>query len=164
MTRGSILISIALPIIIVGFFVIVVFASLNYENMTAEIYGIFVLVAVFVFLFGVAIGQRFSTPLKHLLDRAEQLSKGEFGPRVYLETKDEFEGLARAFNKIAEELQTSQETAQQAEAVSDVKVRAKTQELEEVICSLEQKVKNRANELQKMIKDSDENNSYSLKN
>lgn len=156
MTKGSILLSISLPIIIVGVFVIVVFTVINYENMTVEMYAIFTLVAVFVFLFGFAIGQRFSSPIKQLLDKAEQLSRGDLESRVYLETKGEFEDLAKAFNKIAEDLQESHNEAQRAEAVSDVKIRAKTQELEEIIGDLEQKVKNRAADLQRMIQESEQ--------
>jgi len=155
-TRGTILVSIAFPIIAVGLFVIVVFAALQYESLTIQIYAIFALIAVFVFLFGVATGQRFASPLKQLLDKAERLSKGELESRVYLETKDEFAELAGAFNKIAEDLQKSHSSAEQAESVADLKIRARTQELEGTIDSLEQKVKGRAEELQRMINESEQ--------
>lgn len=155
MTRGSILLSIAFPIIIVGIFVIVVFAAVNYENLTIEVYAILTLVTVFVFLFGFAIGQRFASPVKQLLEKVEQLSRGELTSRIYLETKNEFEELAQAFNKMAEELQKSHTIAEQAEDVANIKIKAKTQELEEIINNLEQKVKGRAQELQKMIQESE---------
>lgn len=153
--RKTILFNIAFPIIIVGFFVIAVFAALNYENLTMEVYIIFTLVAIFVFLFGFAIGQKFAFPIRQLLETVEQLSRGELKSRVYLETKDEFGELAKAFNKIAEDLQKSHVVAKEAEGIADVRIRAKTQELEEVVNNLEQKVKNRAQELQKMIKEAD---------
>lgn len=153
--REKILFNIALPIILVGLFVIVVFTALYFESLTIEIYAIFTLVAIFIFLFGFAIGQKFSSPVKQLLEKAEQLSKGELGSRIYLETKDEFEELSKAFNKIAEELQESHTATEKAEDVADLKIRAKTKELEETINVLEQKVKNRAAEIQKIITESE---------
>ena len=154
-TQGKILLKIAIPIILVGFFVILVFIALNYESLSLEVYAVFTLVAVFVFLFGFAVGQRFSTPIRELLEKADSLSKGELSSRIYLETKDEFEELARSFNKIAEDLEKSRQDAHQAEGVADVRVRAKTQALEETINNLEQKVKNRAQDLQNMIQESE---------
>ena len=153
--RRKIVFQIAIPIILVGLFVIVVFTSLYYENLTIEIYAIFTLVAIFVFFFGFAIGQRFTSPVKELLEKAEQLSKGELGSRIYLETKDEFEELSKAFNKIAEELQESHTATKKAEDFADLRIRAKTKELEETIGVLEQKVKNRAAEVQKIITESE---------
>lgn len=150
-----ILFRISFPIIIIGIFVIVIFTALNYESLSIEVYAIFALVAVFVFLFGFAIGQRFSSPVRQLLEKAEKLSRGELTSRIYLETKDEFEELSKAFNKIAEELEQSHKTVETAEDVADVRVRAKTQELEEEINNLDQKVKNRAQEIQKMIGESE---------
>lgn len=153
--QGKILLKIAMPIILVGLFVMIIFIALNYENLNLEIYAVFMLVVIFVFLFGFAVGQRFSTPIKQLLEKADNLSKGEFSSRIYLETKDEFEELARAFNKIAEDLEKSHQEAQQAESVADVRVKARTQEMEETISNLEQKVKNRAQDLQKVIQESE---------
>ena len=154
-SQGTILFSIALPIILVGLFVIAVFMALNYENLTLQVYAIFTFIAVFVFLFGFAIGQRFASPVRKLLEKVEQLSKGELDSRIYLETKDEFEELAKSFNKIAEELEKSQQEVENAEDVAEIKIRVKTQELEETINALEQKVKNRAQEIQKMITESE---------
>lgn len=151
--RNKILFKIVSPIVVVGLFVIFVFVSINYGSLNAEIYGIFALTAVFVFLFGFAIGQKFTSPLKQLLDKVEKLSQGEFTSRIYLETKDEFEDLAESFNKIAEEMERSHEAAREAEGMADMKIRAKTRELGEEIINLEEKVKNRADELQAMFEE-----------
>jgi len=154
-SKGSIFFNISLPIILVGVFVIVIFAALNFQNLSFQIYAISALAAIFVFLFGFNTGQRFATPIQELIKKADKLSKGELGSRIYIETKDEFADLGQAFNKIAEDLEMSHREAEKAQAVSDVKVRAKTQELEEVINDLELKVRGRAQELQRMIKDSE---------
>ncbi|MBU4274376.1 HAMP domain-containing protein [Patescibacteria group bacterium] len=155
-TSKKILFKVSFPIIIIGIFVMVVFTALNYENLNIEVYAIFALIAVFVFLFGFSIGQKFSSPVRQLLDKAEKLSRGELNSRIYLGTKDEFGELAKAFNKIAGELEQSHQTAEKAEDVADVRVRARTQELEEEINNLEQKVKGRALELQKIIEESEQ--------
>lgn len=155
MMPKKILFRMSFPIIIVGVFVMLVFMALNYESLSIEIYAIFAIVAIFVFLFGFAIGQRLASPMKQLLEKAEKLSGGELTSRIYLETKDEFEELGRSFNKIAEELEKSHATAETAENVADVRIRAKTQELEEQINNLEEKVRGRAQELQKIIEESE---------
>lgn len=155
-TKGTLLFSVAFPIIIVGLFIIVVFVSVGYESFTPEVYVIFSLVAIFVFFFGFAIGQKFVSPIRQLIDKADKLNKGELGSRVYLETKDEFGELAEAFNKVAEKLQNSRVAVSQAENMADVKIRAKTKDLEEIVNNLEQKVRGRAQELQKMILESEQ--------
>ncbi len=154
LTKGTLLFSIASPIIVVGLFVIVVFAALDYENLTLEVYVIFSAVAVFIFLFGFATGQKFVSPIRELIDKADKLSSGDLDSRVYLETRDEFGELAQAFNRIAEKLKDSRGQAIKAEEVADVKIRAKTKELEDIVGGLEQKVRGRAQELQKMIAES----------
>jgi len=152
---SNILVKITRPIIILGIFLICIFAALNYENLTASFYIIFFIVAIFIFLFGFAIGQRFASPVKKLVERATALAEGALKTRVYLETKDEFEQLSKIFNKIAEELEKSQSTAEQAEDIAEVKIRAKTQELEEVVANLEEKIRGRNTELQRMIEESE---------
>jgi len=59
-----------------------------------------------------------------------------------LETKDELSDLAKIFNKIAESLEESRGKEETAGRSADIKVKAKTQELEETINALEQKVQN----------------------
>ncbi len=154
--RGTILLRVAFPIIIAGLFVVVTFWALNYEALTIEIYAVLILVAIFIFLFGFAIGQEFSFSVRRLLEEAEKLSRGEMPSKVYLETKDEFERLANIFNKIVEEMQKKQAMAEQAESLAEIKIRAKSQELEAIIKDLEEKLKNRAQEFQKVISESEE--------
>lgn len=150
-TQGKILFEVAVPIILVGLFVIVIFAALNYDSLNLQVYAIFTAVAIFVFLFGFAIGQKFTTPIRQLLERADKLTKGDLGSRIYIETKDEFQELAEAFNKIAEDLERTHTEVDQAEGVADVRTRARTQELEEIVRNLEQKVQNRSQDYEKVM-------------
>ena len=152
---SNILVKTASPIIILGIFLICIFFALSYENLTANFYIIFSIVAIFIFLFGFAIGQRFASPVRKLVERATALAEGALKTRVYLETKDEFEQLSKIFNKIAEELEKSHSTAEQAKDIAEVRIKAKTQELEEVVADLEEKIRGRSTELQCMIEESE---------
>lgn len=154
MNMSNVSFKIALPIIIAGAFIIAVFIALNYEKLDLNFYIIFTLIAVYIFLFGFATGQRFAMPVKKLLKRAIDLSEGDLTTRIYLETKDEFGDLAKIFNKIADELEASRSKAETTEKSVGIRVKAKTQALEEIIGALEQKVKNRTLELQRMVDES----------
>lgn len=145
---------IALPIILVGLFALTVFISISYESLTVSFYLIFVLVVLFAFSFGFATGQSVATPMKKILNRAMDLSKGDLKSRVYLEErKDEISDLAQVFNKIADELEKSKLETEEKEKSVDIRVRAKTRALEEKITGLEQKIKNKTIELQKLSED-----------
>ena len=155
MKISNISLKIAIPIIIAGIFIITIFIALNRERLNTGFYIIFTLTAVYIFLFGFATGQKLAMPVRKLLKRATDLSDGDLTARAYLETKDEFGELAKVFNKIANELQESRSKIETIEKSVDIKVKARTQVLEEIINALEQKVKNRTFELQRIIDESE---------
>jgi len=148
---SKILFKVAFPIIITGLFAITIFAALNYQNLNFNFLIVLLSFAVYIFSFGFAIGQDFSSPIKKLLKRATELSGGDLTSRAYLGTKDEIGELSRVFNKIADELEASREAIQRAESSIEIKVKAKTQALEETIKALDQKVRNRTIELQRTL-------------
>ncbi len=141
---------ITFPIILTGIFIIVIFLALSvdYRNPAFELFVI-VCLAIFVFFFGLAAGQSISSPVKKILDNATEINKGNLSSRVYLDTKDELSELADALNKMAERLEASYQENESIEKSTDIKVKAKTKELEEIIYALEQKVRNRTAELEK---------------
>ncbi len=145
---------IAVPIISVGIFAIVVFIAVGYDKLNLSFYIVILLLAIFVFFFGLAVGQNLASPIRKILDRATDLSEGKLSSRVYIETKDELSELAKVFNKIAEELEANQEQGLNAEKSVGIKVKARTKELEETINALEQKVKNRTIELERLVEES----------
>ena len=147
-------IKIAVPIILTGIFAIIVFIAIGYEQAQPSLYIIVVFLLIYVFFFGLAAGQNLSSPIKKILSRAIDLSKGDLSSRVYLETKDELSELAKVFNKIAEELETSRLQEENTEKSVSVKVKARTKDLEETINALEQKVRNRTVELERLIEES----------
>ena len=154
MSISKVSLKVALPIIVAGIFIMAIFIALNYERLDFNFYLIFGLLTIYTFLFGFATGQNISRPVQKLLRRADELSKGDLKTRVYLETKDEFGELSGIFNKIADELEESYSAGERAEKSVDLKVKARTQGLEEIINSLEQKVKNRTIELEKISAES----------
>ena len=145
---------IALPIMLVGFFTILALLAVEQKQLSLSFYIIILFLIVYVFFFGLAIGQNIVFPIRKLLDKAIKLSEGDLSSRVYLETKDELSELARAFNKIAEELEVSRGLEGNLEKAVSVKVMARTKDLEETITALEQKVKNRTIELERLIEES----------
>ena len=139
---------IAYPIIIAGMFILVAFIALNYETLNFNFYLVLCLLIIYIFLFGFATGQNFAVPVRKLLQRADDLSKGDLDSRFYSESKDEIGELAKVFNKIAADFQQTKEQSQTLEKSLDIKVKARTEALEETIQALEQKVKNRTMELE----------------
>src|SRR3989344_8043099 len=129
------------------------FIALDYENLNATFYIVFAFIALYVFLFGFAIGQNFTIPVKKLLKRANDLSKGDLKSRFYSESKDELGQLASVFNRIADQLQESNDENEKTKKSVGIKVEAETQSLKEVINALEQKVQNRTMEIQKIFGD-----------
>ena len=145
---------IALPIILVGVFTILSLSVIERGKLDSSFYIIILFLIVYVFFFGLAIGQNIVFPVRKLLDKAIKLSEGDLSSRVYIETKDELSELAEAFNKIAEELEASRCKEGDMEKYIGIKVVARTKDLEETITALEQKVKNRTIELERLINES----------
>ena len=129
------------------------FIALNYENLNTSFYIIFAFLAAYVFLFGFAIGQNFAVPVRKLLKKADDLSKGDLKSRFYSESKDEIGQLAVAFNKIANQLEESNTENENTKKSVGIKVEAETQGFKETIGALEQKVQNRTLELSKINTD-----------
>lgn len=145
---------ISFPIILAGVFVLTIFIALDYDRFDPNFYVILILLTLFMFFFGFATGQNLSSPIKKLLDKANELKNGNLSSRMYLETKDELADLAKVFNEIAEEMEARKNSEENTEKSVDVQVRARTQELKDTINMLEQKVRNRTIEHEKLLSES----------
>ena len=144
---------IALSIILAGLFIVTVFTAMDYNRLDFNFYVVFSAVVVYIFLFGFAVGQNYSLPIKELIKKANELAKGNLSSRVYLESKDELADLAKVLNKLAEKLEQSKTAVEESEREIDIKVKARTEAFQETITALDQKVRNRTIELEKMIAD-----------
>lgn len=122
----KIIFKIALPIILTGFFVAIVFIALYYNNLDANFYIILVLIAVYIFSFGFAVGVR---------------------------VQKEFDNLEKGLSSMTAELEEQKTALQATERGVDIKVKARTDSLEETITALEQKIKNRTLEMDKLAKE-----------
>ncbi len=138
---------IGLSIIIAGLFVMLSLIAINYSHAGYLFYLILFLLAVFVFLFGFAAGEKLSLPLKKILTKANQLLGGDLSSRFYSDSKDELGQLGNAFNKIADQLQEQSAENERIKKSLGIKVEVETQALQETISALEQKVQNRSMEL-----------------
>lgn len=152
---------VAFPIIIAGFFIMVTFMAINYENLSTSFYVIFSFLVIYIFSFGFAIGYKFVAPVKRLLQRASDLSNGDFKSRFYSESKDEIGQLSNVFNTIAEKLEESNYENEKTKKLVGMRVEAETQSLKEIISALEQKVQNRTLEAQKIMRDLEKFQEYS---
>src|SRR3989344_3121062 len=130
---------IASPIVVAGLFIMVSFVALNYNAFNASPYIILGFLTVYVFLFGFAIGQNFTVPIRKLIDRLDGLVKGDLKSRFYSESKDELGQLANMFNKVADRLEESNTENERTKRSVGIKVEAETQSLKEMITALEQK-------------------------
>ena len=122
----SISTKIAYPIIIAGLFIIVSFIALNYQTLNLSFYAILTFLILYIFFFGFATGERFASPIKKLLQRANELSDGDLKSRFYSKSKDEIGDLAHTFNKIAEELERTKSETETTEKSVDIKDRKST--------------------------------------
>lgn len=144
---------VAYSIIITGLFIIVVFIAANYEVLSYNFYIVLIPLTAFLFLFGFSVGQRFSLPVKALLKDADYLSKGNVNVRFRSKDQDELGQLANVFNKIAEGFEKNKAEIE----TLDTKVKLRTKILEEIIKVLEQKVKNRTLEFQRVADELEKN-------
>jgi len=155
-TMGKFSFKIAFSIITAGFFIVVSFAALNYENLNASFYIVSGFLVIFILLFGIAMGRIYALPFKELLEKADNVNKGDLKSRVHLKTKDEVEELSRAFNKIAEGLEKSTSDIETIKRSSDIKFKTKDIVSEKVIDALEEKIKNRTLDLEKVMRESEQ--------
>lgn len=119
----------------------IIFTSLGF-SVGVLIFGIFI---SFYLVKGII------RPLEELRKGAEIIGKGNLGYQIKIKTGDEIEELSKAFNKMAEDLGKSRAALEKEKVSLEIKVKARTKELEELAKSLEDKVKERTKELQKRI-------------
>ncbi len=100
----------------------------------------FVTVEVSVLALGLVaayvVARRFTNPIRRMAGMAEAIAGGGWDARVVVESDDEIGALARAFNKMTEEVA-------RAQAVLEDRVRARTAELETANAALQTEVRER---------------------
>ena len=144
---------ISYSVILAGLFSTIVFIAATYQNLNPNLYVVLIPLTAFIFLFGFAIGQKVSIPVKEILKEADYLSKGNTKIRFSSKEGDEVGQLAKVLNKIAEDLEINKSKVESL----DTQIKLRTKALEEIIRVLEQKIKNRTLEFQRMLEESEKN-------
>lgn len=92
--------------------------------------------------------RRLASPIKKLIQGAQNIAKGDFETKISIKTGGELEELAEALNKLTRGLKEKNEALEEARAVLEIKVRARTKELKEQAETLGEEAKQRTKELQ----------------
>ncbi|MDD5750251.1 MAG: cache domain-containing protein [Candidatus Pacebacteria bacterium] len=100
---------------------------------------------------GYLLGDRIVVPMKELIAATRKIALGELESKIDIKTGDEIEELARSFNKMADDLKESRADLEKSKNILEVKVAARTKELQELTKGLEYKVKERTKELQSRL-------------
>jgi nitrate/nitrite-specific signal transduction histidine kinase len=111
---------------------------------------LFLLIFLIVF-FSVLIAQSITNPLAALARGAEEVSRGNLDIKFKIYSKDELGSLAEALNKMIKDLKRFRLAQEESKAILEIKVKARTRELEELSQTLESRVEERTKELQKKI-------------
>ena len=92
-------------------------------------------------------------PLKKMTVACEEVRKGNLDVKIPVVSKTEIGELAETFNEMIKDLRESHTALEEARAVLEVKVEARTKELRELTEGLEEEVKRRTAEVQERMKE-----------
>ena len=112
--------------------------------------GLFLIITIIISLL---LTNKINTPLRKLSFASGEISKGNFQVKVEVFSDDEFGELAKAFNKMIKELNQYKEKIEEEKQVLEVKVKARTRELEIMNKGLESKVQERTKETEQKLKE-----------
>lgn len=115
--------------------------------------GFFVLISLIAILASFYFSKGVSKPIEKLRRGTEMIGRGNFDHRIKVDSGDELEDLASAFNKMAQDLKRFHESMKETEQVLKIRVKAKTRELRQLNEELEQRVQERTKELKKRIEE-----------
>lgn len=109
------------------------------------------IILIFLFIISIFFSQLIVSPIKKLHSGMEIIRKGNLDYRVDIRTNDEIEDLGTAFNQMTEELEKYHSASEESKAILQIKVKARTKELEELAEGLDSKVKDRTKRLEKRL-------------
>ena len=146
---------IAQSIIISGLFIVVAFVAIYYQNPVSGFYFVIAFVVFFIIAFGLAMGRTFARPVQQMLEQADSVKNGHANKIFYLKTKDEVEELAKTFDKIAHDFEQTKSKAESLKTAAEIKFKTKDLLSDQVAKALEQKIKNRTNDLERALAELD---------
>jgi HAMP domain-containing protein len=111
------------------------------------------LAIIFSFISSRKISLYLASPIEEFKRGIEIIRKGNLSHQIKLETGDEIEELARAFNQMTKDLEESRANLEESKAVLEIKVAARTRELREIAERQEEIIKERTKELEEKIEE-----------
>jgi HAMP domain-containing protein len=127
------------------------FALLN--SLKTQIYLLTTLSLFFIIIFAFLLGRYVTQPLKELTAATAKIAAGYFDTQIKAKRSDEFGELAHSFNQMAKSLAESHSALEEAKTVLEIRVAARTRELQELVERQEEIIKERTKELQKKIEE-----------
>jgi methyl-accepting chemotaxis protein len=112
------------------------------------ILAILILVIVFIFM---VLRNSIINPLKEMTLACEEIGKNNLDVKIKTESKTEIGELINTFNKMITDLKESKISLEESKKVLEIKVTARTRELQELTENLEEKVKERTKQLQERV-------------
>ncbi len=122
-------------------------------SMTRGYMVIVILLLFLIVLVSLLVSRKTVRPLKNLSLASKQISKGDFSTRANIYSRDEFGELAESFNKMTKDLERSRKVIEEERDVLEIRVAARTRELNEIANKLEKEVEERTEELQRKLND-----------
>jgi len=103
------------------------------------------------FFASLILAEKMVEPIRSFIKGTKKIGGGDLNYRFRIKTGDEIEQLAESFNKMTERLQKSRKELQEAKDILEIKVKARTEELEEFAKGLNEEVNERTKELRERL-------------
>lgn len=125
--------------------------EINIQNTWIAVVSLFFFVFILVIILSILLVDVMLKQLYNLLFVVKEIQAGKKGIRAQIEGDDELAFLSKEFNKMIENIEKSHEILEDEKKALDIRIKARTRELEEMNQLLEEKVRERTKELQQKI-------------
>lgn len=120
------------------------FFIVNFKTEAAIIFFILILLCL---LTSILLVQSLRQPIKRVIKGVQEAAKGNFDFKVEIISKDELGELAKNFNNMVQQLKQTRAASEETKAALEIKLLARTKELEELAESREDIIEKRTKEL-----------------
>jgi HAMP domain-containing protein len=121
------------------------------ERMAVN-YGFLLIIILFpIIISSFLLSQKVVKPLKNLSITSKRVARGDFKAKAIVYSSDEFGDLAENFNKMTEELEVAKKTMEEERDILEIKVNARTKELNQINEKLEEEVQSRTEQMKKKL-------------
>lgn len=139
-----------------GFWVETDLSLLKQEAFKVVLFQVIIAIVLFVVIYLVLfiiLERSIFSPLSRLRETIAMIQRGDEKATVDIKADNEIGDVSKSFNEMIKELRESHIALQEAKTTLEIRVRARTKEIEEVAKSLDHKVKERTKELQEKLRE-----------